>query len=635
KKQSDKSGARGLHELPWYIIIGPPGSGKTTALINSGLRFPLAEQMGQQPLKGIGGTRNCDWWFSDEAVLIDTAGRYTTQDSNQATDSEAWSGFLKLLRKHRPRQPINGVILSISLSELMMQSESERKQHAHTIKQRLQELYENLGIQFPVYVLFTKCDLIAGFNEYFDNLSSQERQQIWGMTFPTSDKLESQFNLNNFKEEFDALLRRLNDRLQWRLQEERDVSRRALILGFPSELAALKEMTCQLLDATFRPGNFDNTVNLRGVYFTSGTQEGTPIDRVMGSLAHNFGLDRQTVPSYSGQGKSFFLTQLFRHVIFPEAMLAGTNRAHEKKQSWIRRAAYSLALLTTVAATGLWTSQYTEINSEILAIDQYADEYEQAFSKVSQSNDPSALLTPLAILQRAQSSGIENRSIFSQSGLSQMHALGPATDDAYHRTLQQAFFPRLINLLEAALNQRENNLDNVFAALKTYLMLAYTEHFDEQQVSQWFVNYWENQFPGNIDKQTQLQQHLKTLFHIGFEPILINEALVKNSRKKLQKIPLANRIYRSLKQKGKNTLADFFLADILYAEEQPFYLNKQDSNEPLRGIPGLFTKAGYESLFLEESVKLAQATRQDDWIFGKGSAGEKEKIDTDALHKEV
>ena len=77
---------RFLYELPWYTIIGAPGSGKTTALRNAGLRFPLADQMGEQAVRGVGGTRNCDWWFTDQAVLIDTAGRFVTQDSDAAND---------------------------------------------------------------------------------------------------------------------------------------------------------------------------------------------------------------------------------------------------------------------------------------------------------------------------------------------------------------------------------------------------------------------------------------------------------------------------------------------------------------------------------------------------------------------
>ena len=88
-----------LYQLPWYVIVGAPGSGKTTALINSGLKFPLEEQS----VKGVGGTRNCDWWFTDEAVLLDTAGRYVTQDSEQKVDASAWLGFLDLLKRFRPR----------------------------------------------------------------------------------------------------------------------------------------------------------------------------------------------------------------------------------------------------------------------------------------------------------------------------------------------------------------------------------------------------------------------------------------------------------------------------------------------------------------------------------------------------
>ena len=79
-KRTGKSNAHALYDLPWYLIIGPPGAGKTTALVNSGLKFPLAGDNPAMAVPGVGGTRYCDWWFTDQAVLIDTAGRYTTQD---------------------------------------------------------------------------------------------------------------------------------------------------------------------------------------------------------------------------------------------------------------------------------------------------------------------------------------------------------------------------------------------------------------------------------------------------------------------------------------------------------------------------------------------------------------------------
>src|SRR5450631_4167904 len=99
-----------LYDLPWYMIIGPPGSGKTTALINSGLKFPLAGGATPSAIAGVGGTRYCDWWFTEDAVLIDTAGRYTTQDSDAKGDRQSWLAFLDILKKNRARQPINGVL---------------------------------------------------------------------------------------------------------------------------------------------------------------------------------------------------------------------------------------------------------------------------------------------------------------------------------------------------------------------------------------------------------------------------------------------------------------------------------------------------------------------------------------------
>ena len=108
-----RGGRDALAVLPWYLIIGPPGAGKSTALRSSGLQFPYLSARGGG-VRGVGGTRNCEWWLTNEAVILDTAGRYTTEDE----DRDEWTSFLDMLARTRPRKPINGLLVAVSVGDL-------------------------------------------------------------------------------------------------------------------------------------------------------------------------------------------------------------------------------------------------------------------------------------------------------------------------------------------------------------------------------------------------------------------------------------------------------------------------------------------------------------------------------------
>ncbi len=274
-----------LYQLPWYVIIGAPGSGKTTALANSGLQFPLADRFGKTALRGIGGTRNCDWWFTNEAVLLDTAGRYTTQESEQVQDAGEWLEFINLLRKYRRRQPINGVIITISISDLLSQSAEASRQQAVNLRQRLSELHEQLGIRFPVYVMVTKADLLKGFRAWFADYDKAQRDQIWGFTLPWEQTKHADYDLmGNFQQEFSLLQQRLDAGLPETMLKEHDAKTRAEAYLFPQEFAALRPLLADYLSTVFARSNFETEFSPRGIYFASGTQEGMPFDRVMGEL---------------------------------------------------------------------------------------------------------------------------------------------------------------------------------------------------------------------------------------------------------------------------------------------------------------------------------------------------------------
>src|SRR5205085_2778781 len=199
-----------------------PGSGKTTALLNAGLQFVLDETGGA--VKGVGGTRNCDWWFTRDAVLIDTAGRYALQESDKDVDAAAWDNFLSLLRRTRPRRPINGVLLTVNVQDLLQQGATERKQHAAKLRARLHERQTKLGVRAPVYVMVTKTDLVAGFMETFDALGKEEREQVWGFTFEDPPASPDQ-PLRDYYVQYQALEQRLSASLVDRLQQERDLGK--------------------------------------------------------------------------------------------------------------------------------------------------------------------------------------------------------------------------------------------------------------------------------------------------------------------------------------------------------------------------------------------------------------------------
>ncbi|HYA74801.1 MAG TPA: type VI secretion system membrane subunit TssM, partial [Roseiarcus sp.] len=333
-KRTARSSAGALYDLPWYLIIGPPGAGKTTALVNSGLKFPLAGDNAAKAIQGVGGTRYCDWWFTDAAVLIDTAGRYTTQDSDAKVDRKSWLAFLDMLRRNRPRQPINGVIVAISIADVLNLSAAEVAAHADAIRKRLTELHDELKVDFPVYAVFTKMDLIVGFTQYFADLDEAKRQAVWGATFQTSDKKAN--NVGNAPQEMDLLIQRVCERMPERLQEEPDLRSRAILFGLPAQLSAIRRPIADFLNRIFEPTRYQTTATLRGFYFTSGTQEGTPFDSIIGALQRSYGVESFGAAAFSGPGKSYFLHDLLAKVVFGEAGWVSTNIAAVRRSFALR-----------------------------------------------------------------------------------------------------------------------------------------------------------------------------------------------------------------------------------------------------------------------------------------------------------
>jgi type VI secretion system protein ImpL len=617
-----------LYDLPWYLLIGPPGSGKTTALINSGLKFPLSRGATPAAVAGVGGTRYCDWWFTEDAVLIDTAGRYTTQDSDAKVDKKSWFSFLDLIKKTRPRQPINGVMVAISLEDIMTLSTEELSAHADAIRSRLLELHDRLKVDFPVYALFTKSDLVAGFVEYFGYLGENGRKQVWGATFQTGDKTRNM--VGEVPAEFDALLERLSEEQLDRLQDEPAPDTRVTLFGFASQMARLKQPLYDFLNHIFEPTRYHANATLRGFYFTSGTQQGTPIDSLIGSLVRSFGAEQIAASAYSGQGKSYFLHDLVLKVVIGEAAWVSTDRAAVRRAFIIKTAVFAIIALLSIGTSFLWLVSYQRNKDLINQVDvadasylTFAAQY-LAQTKIQDRDFGPVLklLNHLRLMPTGYAERTASTPMAATYGLSQRERLQSASENAYHLGLERLFRPRLIFRLEEQMRANMNNPSFVYEALKVYLMVGGQHPVDRELVKAWMMRDWTSIYPGAayVEPVKQLGDHLMAMFELedGAPLIEPDGRLIEEAQDTLARLSVAQRAYELLKSQARaSTAGDWIL--VRKGGNDAVRVFETTDNQPLDTVrvPEFFTYNGFQKQFLGSLGDISERIKRERWVLGQ------------------
>lgn len=691
---------RELYELPWFLVIGPSGAGKTTAVLNSGCRFPLAEQMSEAvgTLRHIGPTASSQWWFSNEAVLIDTAGRLcptlspvsgnpdrtksstTTDADEKPSDSAAhavtqdpalWQGYLSVLRKHRPRIPVNGMIVTVSLGSLILASPSQRTELAASLRARLAEARQHLGIRFPVYMLFTKSDQLTGFVEYFGALTSEGRRQIWGTTLawreeappwrqkPSKGQLEGSEARHepstlghSVRQELDALRERLENGLLSRLQEEFDLQRRQRLYALPQEFAALTPLLIQFLEDLFQASRFDVTedqAGLRGLYFTSASQDGsrvaadprTLIQQLYRPQAAAAAVDDeppgQTGPSPTearsaptsqaiSTHRSYFIQDVLEQIVFREGHLVRPNLTWEFRHRLIRMLAHALILITGLwLGTGLVLS-YQNNRAYLADVDNKTDALSEQVHRLLQKfrlEEVPGLLNQAESLANHRQLDLQNPPMSYQYGLYAAPPVVQASRQTYEHLQDQMLLPQIVRRIENALSQAVVDRDEarVYAALKVYLMLYDSHQFRAEDVKAWVLADWQDHDGiTTMEARTALNHHLSSLFdgqRMVHSPLLKNEALIKRARDQLEDSNSSARLYDRIKSDlAAQAPPDFTLPRVVGPQAGLVFVRR--SGVPLeRGVPGLYTYQSYHELLARKLPELvARLAQEDAWVMG-------------------
>ncbi len=592
-------------DLPWYLLIGPQGSGKTSLLDFSGLEFPI-NKIGRKLTRDTHGNRHCDWYFAEHGVLIDTAGRYLTQPDSKV-DGRAWNALLELLRKRRRNRPLNGVLVTIPM-ETLHGIEKDLEDLAREVRARLQDVHQKLHVDVPVYLVLSKADKLLGFDEFFDQLSREESDQVLGTSFR---KEQSGNDVAVLRAEFEALLCRLNSQVIMRMHQERDTRRRGRILDFPHQLGLVGERLCLFADIAFTGNRYQRVGRLRGFYLTSAPHLTQEMDQTTAGTGASQGTNAGVLPTLSS-GRSRFIHHVLSRVIFPEADLAGLDKRERSRIHWGQRVLYVGALAALALFGMLWAGGFSANYERLENLRNLTQAWTQQRSALTARDDSRAVLKTLdtryAATQVFPKQG--DVSYHERGGLYQGKDVNPVVKAAYERELETQLLPRVATLLEGQIRANLRDRERLLNSLRAYLMLNMKDRRDAVWLKDWLATDWSQRYAGNTAVQNGLNTHFERLLQ---QPFIypLNEQLVSQARQVLRSESLANVVYRMLREQARN-LPEYRLSQHLGPQGSLFVGTDYV-------IPGFYTQQGYRQYFSVQGSALVTDILRDNWVLGEGS----------------
>ncbi|EGJ2722733.1 type VI secretion system membrane subunit TssM [Escherichia coli] len=611
---------RFLWQLPWYMVIGPAGSGKTT-LLREG--FPSDIIYAPEGARGAEQRLYLTPHVGKQAVIFDIDGTLCAPADADILHRRLWEHALGWLKEKRARQPLNGIILTLDLPDLLTADKRRREHLLQTLRSRLQDIRQHLHCQLPVYVVLTRLDLLQGFAALFQSLNRQDRDAILGVTF-TRRAHEN----DDWRTELNAFWQTWVDRMNLALPDlmVAQTHTRASLFSFSRQMQGSREPLVSLLEGLLDGENMN--VMLRGVYLTSSLQRGQMDDIFTQSAARQYRLGNNPLASWPLVDTAPYFTRS----LFPQALLAEPNLATESR-AWLIRSRRRLTVFSAtggVAALLLITGWHHYYNgnyqSGITVLKQA-----KAFMDVPppQGEDDFGNLQ-LPLLNPVRDATLAygdwgDRSRLADMGLYQGRRIGPYVEQTYLQLLEQRYLPSLFNGLVKAMNAAPPESEEKLAVLRVMRMLEDKSGRNNEVVKQYMAKRWSEKFHGQRDIQAQLMSHLDyALAHTDWHAERQagdGDAIsrwtpydkpVVSAQKELSKLPVYQRVYQSLKTRALGVLpADLNLRDQVGPTFDQVFTSADDNKLV---VPQFITRYGLQSYFVKQRDELVELTAMDSWV---------------------
>ncbi len=651
------------YAMPWYVVLGKKDAGKTSLIDNVGLRFPIDHEVETElrEFKGFEAADFASWRISgNDAVLIDLQGEFFVPHEDRTdVQRRLWESFLVLLKKYRPRRPLNGIVLAIDAVEFFQMSLTEREDYALLVRRTISDLVDDLGTKLPVYVTFTKLDLVAGFNEYFNALKGEDRESLFGFHFEYRRNGKQDW-LEQFSEQQEEFLGSLRSHVGDMLYNIRTVEARREAFTFYRTFFGIESPMRAFLEAALSSDKFSTPPEVRGIYFTSVRQENAPDNIFYQSVGERYGLPAPLYGTAQGRSHPFFVTRLFNKVIFPEASLAGANMRVEQLQRYRSLMAVLGSAGVIILTSLFWLRQYTTNLNKADFVETKVDDFMAANMSAIDGANQAEFLPPLNTIGEATlafGNYREKNILTSLGSLYQGKRLGPITDKAYQSALNEVFVPSLVKDVETKLrNICPKGSDEELNLLRVYRMLGEIEGRENGNIQAYYRDVWQSQFEGNAETQDDLNAHLDYALAYSPQSYEIDTDLVIDSQRNLAGVLPFKRVYSSLRAKADRELVNpesFITAagssfDLVYTsvdknesstisttDDGCGFVSADTRELPPFIIPEFYSKEAFFGFFLENNKELPRIAADDLWVLGALANAQYSEADYDMIEQNI